>query len=116
MSPLDARFDCWHTSKFGRKPIIAWLWDRKQSFFFFFNIGVQLTTIYKIDNSVLVQVYSKVNHLYPLFQIIFPYNSLQSIECYTVGPYLLSILYIVVCVCVCVCMCVCTHALTCVSL
>ena len=57
-----------------------------------------MTTIYKIDNSVLVQVYSKVNHLYPLFQIIFPYNSLQSIECYTVGPYLLSILYIVVCI------------------
>ena len=38
-----------------------------------------------------------------LFKILFPYRSLQSIEksslCYTVGPYQLSILYIVVCIC-----------------
>ena len=38
-----------------------------------------------------------------LFQILFPYRSLQSIEqnslCYTEGPYQLSILDIVVCIC-----------------
>ena len=54
------------------------------------------------------QVYSKVNPLYvytyPLsFLDSFPCRSLQSIEqsslCCTVGPYLLSILYIVVCRC-----------------
>ena len=54
------------------------------------------------------QVYSKVNLLYIyihistlFFQILFPYRSLQSIEqsslCCIVGPYQLSILYIVVC-------------------
>ena len=41
--------------------------------------------------------------LYPLFQILFPYRSLRSTEksslCYTVGPYQLSILYIVACIC-----------------
>ena len=42
-------------------------------------------------------------HISTLFQILFPYRSLQSIEqsslCYTVGPHQLSILYIVVCIC-----------------
>ena len=43
-------------------------------------------------------------YIYPLFfQILFPYRSLQSIEqsslCYTVGPYLLSVSFIVVCIC-----------------
>ena len=42
-------------------------------------------------------------HTYILFQILFPYRLLQDIEysslCYTVGPYWLSILYIVVCIC-----------------
>ena len=37
-----------------------------------------------------------------LFQILFPFRLLQDIEysslCYTVGPYGLSILYIVVCI------------------
>ena len=37
------------------------------------------------------------------FKILFPYRPLKSIEqsslCYTVGPYQLSILYIVVCIC-----------------
>ena len=54
------------------------------------------------------QVYSKVNQPYVyiyllFFQILFPYRQLQSTEqsslCYTVGPYQLSILYIVVCIC-----------------
>ena len=39
-------------------------------------------------------------HISTLFNILFPYKSLQSIEssslCYTVGPYWLSIFYIVV--------------------
>ena len=42
-------------------------------------------------------------HISNNFQILFPYRSLQSIEqsslCYTVGPYQLSTVYIVVCIC-----------------
>ena len=42
-------------------------------------------------------------YIYILFQILFYYRLLQDIEhgslCYTVGPYCLSILYIVVCIC-----------------
>ena len=50
------------------------------------------------------QSYSVIHtHISVLFQILFPYRSLQSIEwcslCYTVGPYQLSILYTVVCIC-----------------
>ena len=55
----------------------------------------------------LFLLYRKVNQLcidmYPLFFRFFPYRALQSIEqsflCYRVGPYQLSILYIVVCIC-----------------
>ena len=61
----------------------------------------------------MFQVYNKVTQLYVcvyvcmyiyiLFQILFHYSLLQDIEysslCYTVGPYCLSILYIVVCIC-----------------
>ena len=66
-------------------------------------IGVQL-----IYNVVLVsgaqQSESVIHmHISTLFQILFPYRPLQSTEqsslCYTVGPYQLSILYIVVCIC-----------------
>ena len=42
-------------------------------------------------------------YLFILFQIFFPYRLFQNIEysslCYTVGPYWLSVLYIVVCAC-----------------
>ena len=42
-------------------------------------------------------------HVSILFQILFPFRLLQNIEqnslCYAVGPYWLSILYIVVCIC-----------------
>ena len=42
-------------------------------------------------------------HISTVFQILFPYRPLQSIEqnflCYTVGPCQLSVLYIVVCIC-----------------
>ena len=77
-----------------------------------------------------------VIHISTLFQMLFPYRPLQSIEqsslCYTVGPYQISILYIVmsICqsqpfnlslplfpsVCVCVCVCVCAQLLSCVCL
>ena len=67
-------------------------------FKFLFHIGVQV-----INNNVLLQVYSKVIHLYMymylfFFQIIYPFRLLQNIEhrslCYTVGPCWLSILFI----------------------
>ena len=69
------------------------------SLFYIIFIGVQL-----IYNVVLVsgvqQSESAIHiHISTLFQILFPYRSLQSIEqsslCYAVGPYQLSILYIV---------------------
>ena len=63
----------------------------------------------------LFLVYSKVIQLYThththiyiciyvLFHILFHYSLLKDIEysslCYTVGPYCLPILYIVVCIC-----------------
>ena len=72
-------------------------------FFFLLFIGVQL-----IYNVVLVsgveQSESAIHiHISSLFQMLFPYQSLQSIEqsslCSTVGPSQLSILYIVMCIC-----------------
>ena len=75
-----------------------------------------------------------VIHISTLFQMLFPYRPLQSIEqsslCYTVGPYQISILYIVMSICqsqpfnlslplfpsVCVCVCVCLVAQLCLPL
>ena len=71
--------------------------------FKFIFIGVQL--IYNVVLVSAVQQSESVIHMHisTLFQILFPYRSLESIEqsflCYTVGPYLLSILYIIVCIC-----------------
>ena len=70
---------------------------------FLFYIGVEL-----INNVVLVsgvQQSDSVMHIYIsiLFQILFPFRLLQSIEqsslCYTVGPCWLSILNTVLCTC-----------------
>ena len=73
------------------------------SFFnFLFYIGIQL-----IDNIVLVSGVQQSDsviriHVSILFQILFPFRLLQSIEqsslCYTVGPWL-SILNTAVCTC-----------------
>ena len=61
-----------------------------------------------INNVVLVsgvQQSDSVIHIHVsiLLKIIFPFRLLHNIEqsslCYTVGPYWLSILYIVVCLC-----------------
>ena len=79
-----------------------------QSVFLFFSflkifIGEQL--IYNVVLVSAVQQSESVIHIpiSTLFQILFPYRSLQSIEqsslCYTVGPYQSSILYIVVYIC-----------------
>ena len=68
-----------------------------------FFVGVQL--IFDVVLVSAVQQSESVIHTYisTLFQILFPYRPLQSIEqsslCYTVGPYQLSILYLVVCIC-----------------
>ena len=71
---------------------------------FFFLIEVYL--IYSVVLVSGVQQSEQVIHIHIsiLFQILFPYRSLQSIEqtslCYTVvSPYQFSILYIVVCIC-----------------
>ena len=72
-------------------------------FFFLIFIGVQL--IYNVVLLLGVQQSESVIHIHisTLFQILFPYRPLQSTEqsslCYTVGPYQLSILHIVVCIC-----------------
>ena len=69
--------------------------------FYFIFIGVQL--IYNVVLVSGVQQSESVIHIHisTLFQILFPYRSLQRIEqsslCYTVGPYQLPILYTVVC-------------------
>ena len=66
-------------------------------------IGVQL--IYNVALVSAVQQSESVIHIHisTLFQILFPYRSLQSIEqsslCYTIGSHQLSILYIVVYIC-----------------
>ena len=68
-----------------------------------FPIAVQL--IYSVVLVSGVQQTESVIHIHisTLFQILFPYRSLQSTElsslCYTVGSYQLSILYKVVCIC-----------------
>ena len=61
-----------------------------------------LTGVYLIYNIVLVDAVHQSEshtHIPILFQILFPYRSLESIEqgslCCTVGPYQLSILYMV---------------------
>ena len=75
--------------------------ELKKIFFFLIFLGVQL--IYNVVLVSAVQQSESVIHISTLFQILFPYRLLQSIEqsslCYTVGPYQLSILYIVVCMC-----------------
>ena len=74
-----------------------------QNLFFFFCIGIEL-----INNVVLisgVRQSDSVIHIYVsiLFQILFPFSLLQSIEqsslCYTVGPCWLSIFNIAVYTC-----------------
>ena len=66
-------------------------------------IAVQL--IYNVVLVSGVQQSESVMHIHipTLFEILFPCRSLQSIEqcslCYTVGPYQLFILYLVVCIC-----------------
>ena len=61
---------------------------------FFVLIFIEVQLIYNIVNATGV---------HQSFQILFWYKSLKSIEqsslCYAVGPYQLSILYLVVCIC-----------------
>ena len=77
--------------------------DCSDSFFKLIFFGVQL--IYNVVLVSAVQQRESVIHIHmsTLFQIIFQYRSLQSIEqsslCYTVDSYQLFILYIVVCIC-----------------
>ena len=73
---------------------------------FYFYVLIYFIEVYLIYNIVLVsdiQQSDSVIHIYILFQILFDYGLLQDIEysslCCTVGPYSLSILYIIVWIC-----------------
>ena len=92
-----------HTS--GRSDAVNFLLPKGMSLLFlFFLIFIGVQWIY---NMVLVSAIQQSEsvlyiyiHLFPLFQIHFPYRSLQSIQqsslhC-TGGPYQLSVLYIIV--------------------
>ena len=64
----------------------------------------ELQLIYNVVSVSSIQQRLSVTHIHiSTFQILFLYRPLQSIEqnslCYTVGPYYLSILYMVVCIC-----------------
>ena len=73
--------------------------------FFIFKIFIRVQLIYNVVLVSAVQQSESVIHIHisTLFQILFPYGSLQSIEqsslCSTAGLYQLTILYIVVCIC-----------------
>ena len=79
--------------------------DDFYSFVYFFKkiIGIQLTYNVVLLSGVQKNESVKHKHIPILFQIIFPYRSLQGIEyislCYTVGPCYSFILYIAVCIC-----------------
>ena len=65
-------------------------------------IGVQLPHSVVLVSGVQQSESVIYIHIPAFFQILFPQRSLQSIEqsslCFTVGPYQLSVLYIVVCI------------------
>ena len=67
------------------------------------SINIYPLTPYRKSCQTPFSLFITILILYILFQILFPYRSLQDIEysslCYTVGPCCLSILYIVVCIC-----------------
>ena len=76
---------------------LALAWKPFFFFSFYWNIfDTQCSTVSGVQQSESVMHI----HMFTLFQIIFPYRPLQSIEqsflFYTVRPYQLSILYIVV--------------------
>ena len=79
--------------------------SRPENTFFFFLIFIGVQLIYNVVLVSGVQQSESVMHIHisTLFQIVFPYRSLQSTEqsslCCTVGLYQLSILNIVVCIC-----------------
>ena len=75
-----------------------------QLFFFFFNFYWSIVDLQCCFSSGVQQSESVIHiHISTLFQILFPYRSLQSIGqsslCYTAGPCWLSILNIAVCTC-----------------
>ena len=69
----------------------------------FLEICIGLQLIYSVVLVSGIQHSDSVMHTSTLFQILFPYRSLQIIEqhslCCTVGSYQLSILYTVLCIC-----------------
>ena len=76
------------------------------SAFFFFRLI--FNGVYLICNVLLVSAVQRSESVIHIcisthFQILFPYRPLKNIEqnvlCYRVGPYQLSVLYIVVCIC-----------------
>ena len=70
--------------------------------------GLIFNGVYLICNVLLVSAVQKSESVIHIcisthFQFLFPYRPLKNIEqnvlCYRVGPYQLSVLYIVVCIC-----------------
>ena len=80
-------------------------YDTVKPFFFilFFEIFMGIQLIYNVLLVLGIQQSESVIHISTLLQVIFPYRLCHSDEqsclCYTVGPYQLSVLYIVVCIC-----------------
>ena len=102
MNNLSNKPSCTNPLQQNREQFLGFCFFLLSSYFFIF-IGVQL-----IYNAVLVsgvQQSDSLIHILIIFQILFSYrlsqNTEQSSLCYTVGPFCLFILYIVVCVCVC---------------
>ena len=91
-----------HASSSGRgnEFFCIFKYTRAFSSFFYFKFYWSIVDLQLVS---VVQQGESVIHISTLFKILFPYRSLESIGwsslCYTVGSYLLSILYIVVYIC-----------------